>query len=103
MIQGFSGFLLGILVSPTIKKLVLGAGDTSQNPEIIEMRFFRFSHTQIENLLDQIEAASFPAAFKHIISINLQQKWFQKLQKNALIDFAEFSLRPRFWAPIEPL
>ena len=46
--QGFSGFVKGILVSRKTK-LVLGAGDTSSNPEIIEMRVFGFSHEQIES------------------------------------------------------
>ena len=43
-------------VSKNKKPLVLGAGDTSRNPEIIEMRGFRVSHEQIEKLIYQIEA-----------------------------------------------
>ena len=35
---------------------VWGGLDTSENPEIIELRSFGFSHKQIEKLLDQIEA-----------------------------------------------
>ena len=46
---------LGVLVSPKIKYLVLEAEDTSPNPEIIEMRVFRFCHEQIEKFLNQME------------------------------------------------
>ena len=39
----------GILGSQKMKiKIVLGLGDTSPNPEIIETRVFEFSHKQIE-------------------------------------------------------
>ena len=38
------------------KKLVLGGLDTSQNPEIIEMKSFGLSHNQIQKLLIRIEA-----------------------------------------------
>ena len=41
---------LGYLGSPKIKMLVLRLGDTSPNPEIIEMRSFGLSHKQIEKI-----------------------------------------------------
>ncbi len=50
---------LGVLVSPKIKIVDLGGGvgaDTSKNLEVIEMGRLGFSHKQIEQLLDQIEA-----------------------------------------------
>ena len=54
--------------------LVSGLGDTSENPEIIEMKVFGFSHKQIEKLLVLNEAESFYGAFKHIIAKDLPQQ-----------------------------
>ena len=71
MLQGGSDFFRYLGGSKDQKHLVLGAGDTSKSFEIIEMRALRFSHKQIEKLLDQIEAEEFPRAFKHIISVQL--------------------------------
>ena len=38
------------------KKLVWGAGDTSENPEIIEMGSLKLSQKQIQKMLYQNEA-----------------------------------------------
>ena len=46
-------------------------GYTSKSVEIIEMKDFGLSHKQVEKWLHQIEAESFPGAFKPIISISL--------------------------------
>ena len=52
----FLDFLLGVLVSPKIKIVGFGAWWRLENPEIIEMMSFGFSHKQIQILLYQIEA-----------------------------------------------
>ena len=57
--------------------------DTSQSPEIMEMRVFGFSHKQIEKLQVQIEAEWYYEAFKYIFSINLPNKHGPTIATNA--------------------
>ena len=74
---------IGYLSGPYRPIIGFGGLDTSGNPEIIEMNSFGLSHEQIEQLLYQIEAESFPGAFKPINSINLLKKLSKKYKKNA--------------------
>ena len=53
---GFSRIIWRILASPKINNIVLGLGDTSENPQIIEMMGLRVSKNEIEQLEVQIEA-----------------------------------------------
>ena len=60
------------------KRLVLGAVETSNNLEIIEMKVVGFSHQQIEILLNQNGPEIFPRSFKayyfHTFTIKIAQK-----------------------------
>ena len=58
-------------MSPKIKELVLGLGDTCRNPEVVEIRSFGFSHKQIEsdnfkskqNNITELLSISFPQIY----------------------------------------
>ena len=67
-------FCVGVLVSPKIKHIGFGGLDTSQNPEIMEMRSCKFSHKQIENIHTKSKQNNFPELvsllFKHIVHTN---------------------------------
>ena len=53
----------------------MGAKDTSQNPEIMEVRVFGFSHKQIEKLSDQNGPYEFYGCVKPICSIKLHKNY----------------------------
>ena len=46
--------------------------DTSQITKTMQMRGFRFSHSEIENILTQNEAEYFYGAFSPLLSENVQ-------------------------------
>ena len=63
----FQGFFLIVCRYPGVSKdEIIGFGSRGhvQNPEIMEMRVFGFSHKQIEQFWNQIEAEMIPRSFQ---------------------------------------
>ena len=56
MIQDFSWYVLGVLVSPKIDNVGFGGLDTSKNPEILEFGISGLENNEIRILLLQSEA-----------------------------------------------